>query len=225
MVKVNGGNSKIDRITFTDSTVNATAIQMPDGEIKVEYEEKNVIGVSVLKALGMFIFISLLKSFLILPHISNNAITVYFYLIPATIYLLLSFIAIKEMRKKGNENQLRNHAAEHMVHKAYEKLKRIPTISEAREFSRIHYSCGINIFSAFITAQLIGFFVYRYTGYVISEIWLVIVPILCSSIFPFNVLGKIGQFWTTSKPNDSNIKLAITAIKALEEKVLLAEKQ
>lgn len=223
MVKVNSGQSKVDRITFFNSKIGATAIQLPNGEIKIEYEKKNITITQILVVLGLFSTISIFKSFLIVPYINNTSAMVYIYLIPTAIYVLLTVSAINDMRKKGNENQLKNHGAEHMVYRAYKKLKRIPTISEAKKFSRINSECGINIFSAFITAQIIGFFVYQHTGFVIPEALLVIVPALMSSVFPFNVLGNMAQFLTTSKPGDANIYLAITAMTALERRSLLGE--
>lgn len=223
MVKINSGQSKVDRITFYSSKVGAAAIQLPNGKIKVEYQQKNITVFQVLVVLGLFSVISLFKSFLIIPYINSNTSMVYIYLIPAAIYSLLVFTSIKEVRKKGQENLLKNHGAEHMVYKAYKELKRMPTISEVKKFSRISSQCGINIYSAFITAQLMGFLVYRYLGYVIPEALLVIIPILMASSFPFNVLGNIAQLLTTSKPDDANISLALTAISALERKVLLGE--
>ena len=101
-----------------------------------------------------------------------------------------------------------------------QKLKRIPTIEETKKFSRINKNCGIWIFSAFITAQLIGFGAYKFANYQIPEWILYVVPLLIGSYFPFNVMGKIAQFWTTSKPNDQNIELAISALCALEKRNL-----
>lgn len=225
MVKLSSGLSQSDRITFSDldSKVNATAIQMPNGEVRIEYGKSNEALSAVFTALCLFTIISIFKSFLIIPYINNHQSRVYLYLIPAMFYAFLMVLNIHQIRKV--KITLKNHAAEHMVYHAYKKLKRIPTIGETRKFSRINSECGINIFSAFIMAQLIGFLLYRYAGgYVISEVALVIVPMLFSRCFPFNVIGNIAQLWTTTKPNDSNIRLAISALSALEHKVLLIEK-
>ena len=46
---------------------------------------------------------------------------------------------------------------------------------------------------------------------------LFLIPLFFSSIFPFNLIGKLGQFFTTAKPEDSNIELAIAALSALEK--------
>lgn len=221
MVKVSSGKSEVDRITFYDSKIGATAIQHSDGEIEIKYEKKNVTMQQVTIVIGLFLIVSLFKSFGIMPFINNESSMVYLYLLPALFYFLLAIAAIKAVRKKGNENLLRNHGAEHMVFSAYKKLKRLPTIEETKRFSRINRSCGVTIFSAFFTSQLIGFFVYRYANYQISEWILFLVPLCFGNIFPFNTLGKLAQFWTTSKPNDANINLAITAMSALERRNLL----
>ena len=221
MVNVSSGNSEVDRITFYDSQIGATAIQHSDGEIEIKYEKKNVTLQQVLIVLGLFLFISLFKVFGIMTFIDNETSMVYLYLLPALFYFLLPVIAIKKVRKKGNENLLRNHGAEHMVSSAYKKLKRVPSIEEAKRFSRINRNCGVTLFSAFFTAQLIGFIVYKYADYQISEWILFLVPLFFRTFFPFNTLGKLAQFWTTSKPNDANINLAITAMSALERRYLL----
>lgn len=221
MVNVSSGKSDVDRITFYDSKIGATAIQHSNGEIEIKYEKKNVTVQQVAIVLAIFLGASLFKAFGIMPFIDNETPMVYLYLLPAIFYLFLTVTAIKSVRKKGNENLLRNHGAEHMVFSAYKKLKRVPSIEEAKRFSRINRNCGVTIFSAFFTAQLIGFFVYKYTNNQISEWILFLVPLLFGNIFPFNTLGKLAQFWTTSKPNDTNINLAITAMSALERRYLL----
>lgn len=223
MVKVTSGRSDIDRITFSNSKINSTAIQMSDGEIKIEYEEKKKNKISeIIITLVMFIIICIIEMRFIIPFVSKSALMVYiFYLIFAVIYLMLTFAVIKELRKKKYENTLKNHGAEHMAFKAYRKLKRIPTVSEVRKFSRINSQCGINQFSAIITVQLIGICIYLCTGYVVSEMLLLTIAPFFARFFPLNVMGNIAQFWTTSEPEDSNIALAIAALEGLEERVLL----
>ncbi len=221
MVNVSAGISQVDRITFYDSKIGATAIQHSDGEIEVKYEVKNAKTSNVIFSFVVFLLLPLIKSFCIMPFVDNETSMVYLYLLPALFYLLVAIVLIKAIRKKGNENLLRNHGAEHMVFSAYKKLKRIPSIEEAKNFSRINKNCGITIFFAFFTSQLIGFFVYKYANYRISEWILYLVPLFFRTIFPFNILGKLAQFLTTSKPNDNNINLAITAMSALERNIYL----
>lgn len=226
MVKVTSGRSDIDRITFSNSKLKSTAIQMADDEIRIEYEEEKKNGIfEIIVGLVLLAIIFMGEMRLIIPFVMKSSLRGYiFYLIPTVFYFMISFVAIKELKKKKNENTRKNHGAEHMVFKAYRKLKRIPTVSEVRKFPRINSYCGINMFSAIITVNLIAICVYYCTGYVVSEILILTIAPMFGKFFPLNVMGNIAQFWTTAEPEDSNIKLAIEALEGLEERVLLKEK-
>lgn len=219
MLKLSSGKSDKDRISFYTSDIGATAIRNKKGEITIEYEKKNV---SIIRAvtvlLGIFGTLSLVKALVLIPLIKNKIIGTVWYLIPTFFYLFLTVISIIIVRKDGGKEILRNHGAEHKVFAAYTKLGRIPTVEEANQFSRINKACGATIYSAFITTQLIGFIVYIQTSYVISEILLFFIPLLFSTIFPFNFIGKLVQFFTTSRPKKHNIELAIAALSALERR-------
>lgn len=226
MVRITKGRSYVDKITFSDSEFEATATQMPDGEIKVECEKKKEMELPAVIAVLVFtIILWVIDIKLMIPFLRNGALRVYTcYSIIVAISAMLMFIGINELCKAKNANLIKNHGAEHMVFTAYRKLKRIPTVSEAKEFSRINSHCGINQFSAIIVAQLIAIFVYWCTGYIISEMLILTVAPIFASLFPFNLIGNIAQFWTTSEPRESNIRLAIAALEGLEERVLLKEK-
>lgn len=217
MINITSGQSKKDRISFESGKESVTAIRKSNGKIKFEYG-KEVVSLKefIFLILQIFVIPSLVKIFVLLPLIQRKIIGIIWYLVPTFFYLFITIIAIIALRKDGGKEFLRNHGAEHMVQRAYEKLKRIPTVEEAKSFSRIHRACGVTIFSAFITAQLIGFVVYICTSYVIPEIMLLLVPLLFQTIVPFNTIGKIVQFFTTSKPLNHNIKLAIAALSELE---------
>lgn len=146
-----------------------------------------------------------------------------YYLISIFLYIMLVIFNIIYLRIKGGKEVLKNHAAEHMVFSAYNKLKRVPTIEETRNFSRISKSCGITIYSALIATQIIGFFVYINTGYMISELVLFISSMLVKTMFPFNLLGELAQLFTTSKPEDKNIELAIEAVSMLEKREKISQ--
>jgi len=111
----------------------------------------------------------------------------------------------------------RNHGAEHKIIAAYEKLQRIPSIAEARKFSRIHSGCGTTRVCSILIGQLIGFIIYYFTGFAISEIVLLIVPRIFSSFMPFNLAGMLFQFFATKEPKDENLELAIAALTAVVE--------
>ena len=224
MLKVNGGRSQKDRITFCTNERAATAIRCKDGKIDIKFAKQDVdMMKAIIVILAIFGTLSLIKAYIIIPLIINGITIKVLYFIPTFVYVLLTFISVIAVRKEGGKELLKNHGAEHKVITAYQKLKRVPTIKEAKRFSRINKACGATIYSAFITAQIIGFIIYVKTGFVISEIVLFIVPLLFQTVFPFNFIGKLVQFFTTSKPEDKNIELAIAAISALETKQQLSE--
>lgn len=219
MLNLSSGRSKKDRISFYTSYNGATAIRKENGEIAIEFGKQNI---SLMKALcvlvGIFCTLSLIKVYVLIPLIESKTIGVIWYLIPIFVYSFLLIFSIISVRKKGGKEFLKNHGAEHMVLAAYKKFKKVPTIEETRQFCRISPNCGTTIYSAFITSQLIGFIVYIATGYKLSEILLFLIPLFFNSVFPLNFIGKLCQFLTTTKPEDSNIELAISALSALESR-------
>ena len=218
MFDIVAGKSEKDRITFYDSTKGICAIRYNDGTISTNLAFDNYeIRTKFILRLLFFGILCLIKSFVLLPIIHNNPDLNFLYLIPAITFLLVAIILLIVSRHKAKEEGLKNHAAEHMVFAAYQRLKRIPTLEEAKCFSRISPCCGITLYSSFITCQIIGFLVYLCTGYIIAELILFIIALLCCNFSPFNALGKLAQLFTTIKPDDENIKLAIAAMATLEK--------
>lgn len=217
MLRLTGGLSQKDWISFNSFEATATAIRKSDGKIDVEFGKVNKHPTRVGIILNMIFFATpCIKAFIIIPLIKNGIIGVNFYLIATFIYLFIAIYSIIRARIVDGKEFLKNHAAEHMVYSAYKKLRRVPTIEETKHFSRINKECGVTIYSGFITIQVIAFIVYVHTGYIISEIILFIGSYLFRTIFPFNILGKFAQLFTTNKPEDKNIELAIAAVSALE---------
>lgn len=226
MLKISGGQSDKDRISIYTIDDAATAIRNKNGEITIEYVKENVsLTKAIAVLIGIFATFSLVKAFVLIPLIKTNIIGTVWYLIPAFFYSFLAVKSIIALRKRYGQEFLKNHGAEHKVVTAYEKLGRIPTVEQANQFSRIHRCCGVTIFSAFITSQIIGFIVYIQTSYIIPEIILFLMPLVFQKIFPFNFIGKLAQFFTTSIPERRNIELAIAALSALEHRELLKNKQ
>lgn len=219
MIKLSGGKSLNNRISFFTSHCCAAAIRNNQNEISIEYryDASNTTFQSLTKLIKLFGIISLIKAFIILPLIENNVICKAYYLVPMFFYILLLIFSILAIRYSDKE-LLKNHGAEHMVASAYNKLKRIPTIDETKKFSRINKNCGISFFSSVIIANLIGFIIYICTDYIVPEILIFLVPFMFRSIFPFYLLGNLLQFFTTSKPDDENIHLAIAALTAVINK-------
>lgn len=224
MLKLYAGQSKKDRITFiTTENRSMTAIRKENGEIEVQSGKNEEVKGSVTTILLIFVVVLVIKAWILLPLIEKGKLGIGWYLIPTFLYSFFAVLTIIVVRKDLGKEGLRNHGAEHMVLAAYQKLKRIPTIEEAARFSRICRVCGITIFSSFIIAQLIGFAVYVYYGYRISEIIIFLVSLFLYGRFPFNLIGKVAQFFTTSKPKEQNLELAIRALSELEKREMLRE--
>lgn len=210
-------NSEENSITFQSANNKATAF-LDDNEniyINEKIEKKSFGGCSVFILLIVF---SVIKSLIIIPLIENKTLSVYTYLFLAIAISLYMIIGIIKFGLQNKNNWRKNHGAEHMVWTAYKKLKRIPSIDEVKKFSRFNRHCGITIYSGFITSQLIGFFVYFFTGFVINEFILFFAAIFFRTLIPFNLIGLLMQFFTTKKPDDINIKLAISALVELIKK-------
>lgn len=216
MLNISGGKSEKNRISFYTKSFQATAIRKENGEIYCECGKKETKNlkqkITFLCIIGIIL---LIKSKVLIPLIENNTIDIIWYFVPMFFYIALTIFSIICIRVTGGKELLRNHAAEHMTVSAYNKLKRIPTVREVKKFSRINRCCGISIYSALITGQIISFIIFFYADFKISEILLLLISLFFATIFPFNVLGKFGQLFTTSKPNKENIELAIAALKSL----------
>lgn len=220
MINLSGGSSEKDWICFHTRSNSIAAIKQEDGTIKFEIvctkKQDTSFFKSILAIFSVFIIPSFIKTLVLIPLIKNNRISVMWYLISAFFYTIFTLILIIYTRKRNGKEFLRNHGAEHMIYAAYKKLKRIPSIQESYKFSRIAKDCGATIFSGFITAQIIGFMVYVYTQFVIPEIVLLLMPLFFCDTFPFNLIGKFAQLLTTCKPKPKNLRLAISALYALE---------
>lgn len=214
----------------SSNNIRSTALRTPSGDIELRVEREDEIQEEIIKNLKVVDFLKffyglilgfampIVKGYFLVPKIRDNVIDVKFYLLPVLIYTFLQVINVLFfMIKEGNVCR-KNHGAEHKVFNAYRKLKRVPTIKEAQQFSRICKTCGGTIPSAMIVGQIIGFIVYVNFGIVISEKLLYIVSLFLHGFFPFNIFGKLLQFLTTAKPDDSNVDLAIAALEALDER-------
>ena len=223
MLKLSGGKSEHDRISFYTIHNCVRAIGNSNGEITFEFEEEVMDKKAKIVFLIFFGMFALIKRLIIVPLIKAHIIGAVWYLIPALCYLIIAVSSLIAFRKMSGKELLRNHGAEHKVSLAYERLKRVPTVEEAMNFPRICKDCGATVYSAFITSQLIGYIVYIKTGFAIPEIILFCAPLLFQTNFPFNLLGKFAQLFTTENPTKSNIELAIAAISELEKKAILRD--
>ena len=218
MINLTSGKSEKDRITFYSKNFMATAIRDENNEIKTKFNKKddNILN-GVLFLLGIFGGLSVIKSFIIIPLIKKEILGSIWYLFPVFVYLFFMIVSIIYINSTGGKKMLKNHGAEHKVYFAYKRLKRVPSIEKAKKYSRFNSSCGVSIYSAFITTQLIGFWAYFYAGFKIPELILFLIPLFFSNFVPFSLLGLFAQLFTTHQPDDENIELAIAALESLEK--------
>lgn len=145
-----------------------------------------------------------------------------FFLVWFPITLLLGFFEVNFIRKKREKEFFKYHAAEHMACNAYKALQRVPTINEIREYSRFDCNCGTNITTEIIIIfPLMSLAEKIYFFYNCSPIALVIM----TGVIPISylVLDRYGylnflQYFTTEKPDEIELLVAIEGLKMWEEK-------
>lgn len=225
MMNLISGLSGKDRISFATPNRAITAIRKSNGTIEmVENRKLNMTDKFSTTLSIIYILLCAIKVYGFIPWIEKGIIAKWCYLIPTVYLFVFVIISILRFMLINGQEALRNHGAEHKVYKAYKKLKRIPTIEEANKFSRINRYCVIAKTSAFIMSQLIGFVLYTYVGYRVSEILLYIVPLFLANVFPFYLLGNLAQFFTTLEPEERNMELAISAITELNRRENVKER-
>ncbi|WP_286230582.1 DUF1385 domain-containing protein [Neobacillus mesonae] len=119
------------------------------------------------------------------------------------------------------------HGAEHMVDNAYEASNNL-SILNVEKYSRVHSSCGTNLFvfiilfymtfsfiSDNITINLLLSFIFGYEVYIIKN------QVINKVLKPFYSIGSFLQkYLFTSKPEEKHIKVAIAAY----EKIISEQK-
>lgn len=219
------GRSGYNSISFYTKNFKATAMRNEHGKIEVAIDE---IGVLNLTERGDFIaniisyvsigVVILLELLIIKPIIVKFNLLTFFYIFPIIFwfsYLIISIIFDFEI--PNNSKMLKkNHGAEHMIYNTYRKLKRIPLVSEVKNFTRFSGSCGAIGYSSLIMSHLIAYLIYTKFTIAIPQTIMLIIGLYLFKIFPFNFIGLLVQFFTTQKPDDNNIELGIAALCALE---------
>ena len=113
----------------------------------------------------------------------------------------------------------RCHGAEHKIVNAYTKLKRIPSVEEARAFSRIHKECGcvssgnrVVFFAALGSA--ISFHSQLGT---MGSFLIVLVTFLLIYFFTTSGLNpwKLIEYANTAEPDDLELEMALSALERL----------
>ena len=126
--------------------------------------------------------------------------------------LLLTFVRITYIERKKTKSMLRFHSAEHMIINAYKELHRIPTIEEARKYSRFNNNCGTNeITRNIIICNLVCIFsfILEYNSFIIA----VIISIIVVNILVRSGLFNFVQKFTTLPTTDKELKVAIEGLK------------
>ena len=124
----------------------------------------------------------------------------------STFILLLCIIMLG-----GDENTKRFHGAEHKVIQAFNELGRVPTLEETYNYSRLDYGCGTSFGVMFVFIFLI-IFISTFS----PDIWIafdkIYIGLIIMIILYFVGVFDIFQFFTTSRPTDRELMVAISAV-------------
>ena len=110
------------------------------------------------------------------------------------------------------------HSAEHMAINAYEKLQRVPTLEEIKNFSRFSRYCGSRFIFSRICSFLmlcfsIAFLSMKYNLLYLISIGIIIVFLIAST--KYGLLNFL-QIFVTNKPSDKELTVAIEGLKRFE---------
>lgn len=200
MIKLLGGNSSFNAIKFSSKNYEVTSNNIGKNERNISIGKVRNIQ-KILKSIPATIIFYILE---ILLFIKFPKLTFVIYTITAIFYLISIFFVIHYVKLR------KNHSAEHMVFNGYRKLKKVPTLEEAKEMSRFSISCGSNLVCTYLIVYLFSLFIPIPVDVVSSIIFMLRI----SSIF------TPMQVFFTANPDDDNI---LTAISALYELIKVEE--
>ncbi len=133
------------------------------------------------------------------------------FLMGYSLLVLGSFIVRHTGKRREEKIWYKFHSAEHMVLNAYKKLKRVPSLEEIYQYSRFRYSCGTNqttqivmSFSLMFACSFIPDLSYRFIGSLSVNV-IIMILLRCGFL---NFL----QFFTTAKPTDRELVVAIAGL-------------
>lgn len=226
-----------NRISYFKLGKSATAIMEEDGERIITEQSTNakILLKDMIIIIQMIILMLIIKFISIIANVDNTHTIQALYLIPCISYFAWIILVIIYVRTKCNVEARKNLAAANIVFKTFiAGNEEVPeTESDLNmKFSnctkpncklkctlstKICRKTEINIFSAMVITQLIGFILFHFMKIAVPEILLIIIGALLKDCFPFNALGLITQIFLTEEPDDLNLKLAIDALTALKE--------
>lgn len=124
---------------------------------------------------------------------------------------LSCFMLLCHIVRKTDERLFRFHSAEHMVINAYEKLNRVPSLDEIREYSRFNNVCGTNAITLLILLFILAFvhsFIPVSLYFLISFLASYVIILILLECGFLNFL----QYFTTSTPTDTELLVAISGM-------------
>ena len=136
------------------------------------------------------------------------------------LYEFINEVPLLRKKDKHGYSIAKFHGAEHKVVNAYNKLERIPTLEEAKKFSRFSKLCGSRtiIYSMFtytvLTVSLFLYFSFNFNDFMYLAIMLAI--IISIKIGENYGVLNFFQVFVTSDPGDKEIELAIEGLKQFE---------
>lgn len=211
-LKITGGISDEKGITFYIKGISygIRAYIGKYGEIRTNKDDEKVKKSIVLITLILFIARVLIYLF---------KITNWLYHIPTIVFVLWTIISLGFMVVQKETRKY--HGAEHKVANCWRKYKKLD-IDLVRACSRIHKSCGTNIMIEIAIFQIISSACMICFNIHVPEIITAVVPFLLYNRFPFNILGCLVQYITTTEPDEKHLLVGICA---LEEILKVAEKE
>lgn len=125
--------------------------------------------------------------------------------------LLGVFVISTYIERKKTKNACKFHSAEHMVLNAYRKLKRVPTIEEIRQYSRLSNSCGTNVTTQMVMNFTLMFLCTFIRNPLYSFIGMLSVNIIVLILLQCGFLNFLQKF-TTIIPTDKELDVAIAGM-------------
>ncbi len=113
----------------------------------------------------------------------------------------------------------RFHSAEHMVTKAYEKYKRVPTMLEIKKMSRFERYCGSRKDISKIVHFTLSALIIASYGYVSDYVYFgsaIILMVFSILEINFNLL-RFLQIFVTNTPTEEELNVALAGIELFEE--------
>lgn len=187
-----------------------------------------VIVLAMMMSVGLFVLIPTFIGGLFSKVISNKIVL---NLIEGCIRILILFIYIVVSSKnKDIERTFQYHGAEHKVVYCYENNLEL-TVENARKFTTLHPRCGTNFLFIVMATSIILFSFFGWPNPLVRVVMRILcIPIVAGISYEIirflgkynNILTKIVAYpgmmlqkFTTIEPDDSQLEVAIAALKAV----------